>query len=219
MRLRERGHVPVVAPLFRIEHLPARIDADVQAILVTSRNGAMALAAADPGRSIPVFAVGEETAAALREAGFADVRSANGNAEALAGLVAASLDPLAGPVLHARGEDVRQSPLPALEAKGFATGEAILYRTMDVETLPPVAASCDTALVYSQLSAARLSRAWGARETALDIVAISRKALAPLRGAVFARTLRPASHPSEEAMLDLLDSLPKNPVAAARIRR
>ena len=216
-RLRERGHVPVVAPLVRIEQLPAAVP-EAQAILVTSRNGAAALAGATDARAVPVLAVGEATAATLRAEGFGDVRSADGDAAALAALAAASLDPAGGPVLHARGATVRHSPLPALQAAGFATGEAVLYRTVALDALPDVSA-CDTALVHSPASAERLVRALQDRDTALDVVAMSDAALVPLRGTAFARSLHAATHPSESAMLDLLDALPKKPVAAARFRR
>lgn len=211
-RLRAKGYGVVVAPLVRIERLPARITPGAQAILVTSRNGAEALALATPARATPVFAVGDATAAALRAAGFAQVRSADGDAQTLAALVMRSLDPAGGPVLHARGADIRRSPLTALRRNGFATAEAILYRTEDIATLPSAAVSCDTAFVYSPGSARRLAAAMSPR-AALDIVAISHAALAPLHDAPFGTGLHTALHPSEAAMIEILDALPKTPVA------
>ena len=208
-RLRERGYEAVVAPLVRFERLPARITPDAQAILVTSQNGARALVAATDLRMTPILAVGDATADILREAGFADVRSANGNARALAILAKDSLDPERGLVLHARGADVRHSPLAGLESAGFRTGDAILYRSVPLVHLPPEATACDTALVYSLGSARRLLAAM-LPDAALDIIAISDAALDPVRSAAFARGLYAAPHPSEDAMLAVLDALPKN---------
>ncbi len=217
-RLRARGHVPVVAPLVRIERLPARIDDAAQAILVTSRNGAAALAGATVNRMIPVLAVGDATAADLRAAGFAEVRSAGGDAGALSRLAARLLDPGGEAVLHVRGAEIRHSPLEGLRAAGFRTAEAILYRTIPVTGLPDSAAACDTALIYSPGSARRLLDAVDF-PASLHLIAISEAALAPLRDAPFAASLQAAGCPTEEAMLALLDGLPKNPVAAAPNRR
>jgi len=213
LRLRERGHRPIIAPLVRIEWLCAPIDADAQAILVTSRNGAAALAVSTDRRTLPILAVGDATAAALREAGFADVRSADGDAQALATLAAHSLDPARGPVVHARGAEIRYSPLVPLRQAGFATAEATLYRTHAIHTLPPEAAPCDTALIYSPGSARRLMAAMPARVAPMAIIAISEAALAPMRGAPFVAGLHAAPHPSEEAMLTLLDHLPQTSIA------
>jgi len=125
------------------------------------------------------------------------------------------LDPAHGPVLHARGAEIRRSPLVDLRATGFEVAEAILYRTEDIGTLPPSAATCDTALVYSPGSARRLAAALPPRAAPLDIVAISDAALAPLRDTPLRTTLHAAPHPSEAAMFELLATLPKNPVADA----
>ena len=210
--LRERGHIPVLAPLVRIERLPAHIDPGVQAILVTSRNGAASLAAATTERALPVLAVGEATAADLRAAGFADIRSADGDAEALGHLAARHLDPARGRVLHARGAEIRHSPLATLRRAGFDTAEAILYRTIPLTALPQEATACDTALVYSPGSARRLATVVPAT-LRLHVVGISEAAISPLYSLPFVASLHAAVHPSEVAMFDLLDALPKNPVA------
>ena len=59
--LAARGHQAVIAPLFRLQVLhppgdfPASL-ADCQAVLITSANGARALAEASEQRSKPIFA-------------------------------------------------------------------------------------------------------------------------------------------------------------------
>lgn len=203
-RLRALGHCVVIAPLVRIERLDAALPEQSQAILVTSHNGAEALAAAISLRSVPVLAVGNATAQALQDAGFAHVRSANGDASALSALAMASLNPRAGPVIHARGAEIRRSPLTPLNQAGFTTAEAILYRTVALRQLPPDALTCDTALIYSPGSARRLCQAYPADAHPLDLITISDAARKPLENAPFARTLHTATHPSEDAMIDLL---------------
>src|SRR5204862_7611070 len=65
--LGQRGHVAVIAPLFRLDilHPPgdfAAALASCQAVLLTSANGVRALAEASEQRSSPIFAVGDTTA-------------------------------------------------------------------------------------------------------------------------------------------------------------
>ncbi|MEE8274408.1 MAG: uroporphyrinogen-III synthase, partial [Alphaproteobacteria bacterium] len=76
-----RGVEALVEPLLEIVPLnPGDFDlAGVQAALLTSANGARALAAATGSRDVPVLAVGEATAAAARAAGFAEVAVAGGD--------------------------------------------------------------------------------------------------------------------------------------------
>ncbi len=59
-----------------------------QALIVTSRNALRALSAhrhLDKARKLPLFAVGEATAAAARELGFAEVTPGPGTGAGLAG--------------------------------------------------------------------------------------------------------------------------------------
>lgn len=207
-RLRERGHIPVIAPLVRIEQLSAVIESDAQAILVTSRNGAAALAAVNTVRTTTVLAVGDATAADLRGVGYANVHSAGGDAEALAHLAVRLLDPSNGPVVHARGAEIRHSPLAFLRQAGFQTIESILYRTLPIDTLPDTATACDTTLVYSPGSGTRLAKA-ASHAARFHIIGISQAALTPLSSHPCAISLHAAPHPTEDAMLTLLDALPE----------
>src|ERR671923_2593598 len=109
--LSERGHSAVIAPLFRLEILqpPPGFGAALaacQAVLVTSANGARALAEASEQRGRPIYAVGDTTAATAEGLGFGTVTSAAGDGAALADLVRSRLDPQGGPLLHVSGMDV-----------------------------------------------------------------------------------------------------------------
>ncbi len=93
-RLRARGFEVLLAPMLRFEPVAFQDDADARygAVIVTSAN---ALRAIEPHLAgsrllkLPLFAVGEHTAAAARDAGFAEVIAAEGDAAALRELVLA----------------------------------------------------------------------------------------------------------------------------------
>jgi uroporphyrinogen-III synthase len=79
--LRRRGHDVLIEPMLAIQPLPdAPFEpAGAQAILLTSANGARALAGRAVPRTLPVFAVGDATARAAADAGFGRVESAGGD--------------------------------------------------------------------------------------------------------------------------------------------
>jgi len=117
--LRARGYDVIVAPLLHIEILSdAELgDGPWAAILVTSANAVRAIAAHRRRAefcAVPVYAVGRRSAQAMREAGFADVASADGNVSDLANLVAARVKPGA-PLLYLAGEE-RSGDLAGLRA-------------------------------------------------------------------------------------------------------
>ncbi|MBV9201420.1 MAG: uroporphyrinogen-III synthase, partial [Alphaproteobacteria bacterium] len=79
--LAARGVETLVEPLIAIHyHAPGAIDlAGAQAVLCTSANGVRALARGSGERGIPLFAVGDATAARARAEGFRRVESAGGD--------------------------------------------------------------------------------------------------------------------------------------------
>ena len=111
--------VPVAGPSLNL--------ADVQAVLVTSANGARALAKAGERRDIPVFAVGDQSGRVARDLGFKRVESAGGDVNTLARLVSAGLDPAAGPLLHAAGSVQAGDLAGQLRPLGFEVRVVPLY--------------------------------------------------------------------------------------------
>src|SRR5438094_9644996 len=73
--IRQRGFVPVLAPLLEVERRPVRWPPQTAALVLTSGN---AIVAMEQGRDVPVFTVGDATAARAHQAGFTDVTSARG---------------------------------------------------------------------------------------------------------------------------------------------
>ncbi|MFN0044292.1 MAG: uroporphyrinogen-III synthase [Alphaproteobacteria bacterium] len=136
--LAARGVECQIAPVFEIVETGAPVPLEgVQAVLATSANGARALAGATARREIPVFAVGDATAEALRAAGFAAVESARGASGDLAGLVRARLDPAGGTLVHVCGREVAGDLVGALLGLGFKVERAVLYEARPLAALDP----------------------------------------------------------------------------------
>ncbi len=143
-RLAEAGHAVLRAPLLRLAFPdpPPPLPLDrVQALIATSRNGLRALARMDEttrarARTLPLFAVGESTAALAREMGFAEPHVGSGTAKALAPLIARHCDPARGPLLHLAGDRLAGDLAGALAESGLSLVQPVLYSMEEAETLP-----------------------------------------------------------------------------------
>jgi uroporphyrinogen-III synthase len=132
-----RGFSALVQPMLEIRTLdgpPLNLEG-VQALLCTSANGVRATAARTTRRDLPVLAVGDATARAARDAGFAHVESAGGDVEGLARLAAGRLDPAAGRLLHAAGTAVAGDLAGDLGRAGFTVERHVLYAAEPVTEL------------------------------------------------------------------------------------
>jgi uroporphyrinogen-III synthase len=217
--LSQRGHAAVIAPLFRLDilHPPGDFAAALaacQAVLLTSANGARALAEASEQRSKPVFAVGDTTAATAEGLGFTAVTSASGDSAALAELIAQRLDPKAGPLVHVSGVDVAGE----IVANGFEVRRFALYEAREADALPDSARAAlqaralDAATFFSPRASAlfaRLVTAAGLADACriVSAVAISPAAAQPLAALPFKTTVA-AARPTRQAVLDEIDRLP-----------
>ena len=201
-KLRALGHEPVVAPLLEVHALPGPVDLDgVAALAFTSANGVRAFAGRSPERALPIFTVGDATAAAARKAGFADVASASGGLDALADLIAAHARHLRGAVL-APGPREPAGDLPrALAAQGVTARAVALYETLPVHP-PRGMGPVDAVLIHSPKAAERLAIVMG-DQTGPAAYCISAAAAAPLAGHPFAK-VEWAAHPDEDSLLALL---------------
>lgn len=140
-RLGRDGVQCVLAPLLSIEPVDqAHLDPDgVQAVLLTSANGARALAKLTSRRDIRILAVGSSTAHQAKIDGFADVLAAGGDVASLAGLARAELVPDGGRLVHVAGSVQAGDLSGMLERDGFAIERLVAYRAVTTETLPDVA--------------------------------------------------------------------------------
>ena len=99
--------------------------------------------AAHPDRAtalrLPLYAVGEATAEAAWDLGFAEVTAGPGTAAGLARLIAREVAPERGPLVHLAGETLAFDLEAALGAHGFTVRKAVLYRAVPAKALPPEA--------------------------------------------------------------------------------
>ena len=225
--LAERGHTPVIAPLFRLEflHPPAEFSAALaacQAVLLTSANGARAFAEASAQRGRPILAVGDTTASTAEGLGFSDVVSASGDFSALADLVRQRLDPKDGPLVHVAGRDVAFDFADVLEPAGFEVKRFTLYDAREETTLPESARAAlearalDAITFFSPRAAsvfASMVEDAGLAANLRDVtaIAISPAALAPAAGLPFKAAVA-AARPTRQAVLDEIDRLAEAPV-------
>ena len=140
-RLRAAGHQVLVEPMMDIVFTePQAPDlAGVQGLVFTSANGVRAFCRQTGDRTRAVYAVGPATAAAARDAGFSEVRQADGDVAALAECIAARADPSAGALLHVAGSHVAGDLAGRLAASGFTLARAVLYEARAREVLSTAA--------------------------------------------------------------------------------
>lgn len=143
-RVRALGHDPLAAPLIETRPLPAAPPdlAGVATLAFTSAAGVRAYADLHAGRDLPVFAVGDATAAAARGAGFGAVHHADGNARDLAALLLRAAP--AGRVLVPGAREPAFDLPAALAAAGVPATALPLYETHPVRP-PPAAALAELA--------------------------------------------------------------------------
>ncbi len=135
--LYDHGIDAVMEPMMTVEPVlgPPMDLSGIQAIALTSANGARAFAARSAERSLPVFAVGEATARTARSLGFAHVEQGGGDVEALGALISGRCQPDAGAILHAAGRTVAGDLVGRLTGLGFSCRRETVYRTQRVAAL------------------------------------------------------------------------------------
>lgn len=206
-RLLALGMEPVVRPLLTIQTLsPELPDLDAFAALAfTSVNGVAAFAGLSARRDRPVFAVGDATAQAARDVGFARVDSADGDLGALARRIAAGA---AGPVLAAVAETPAGDLAAAVRRAGGGATVGVgvqavaVYRARSTGAAPPDL--FDAVLVHSPRAGRALANAGGAVFATAVIAAISPAAAAPLQALGLSPAV--AAAPREDALLDVLQA-------------
>jgi uroporphyrinogen-III synthase len=213
-RVAALGHSPVIAPVLEIETLRGGLGGlnRIAATILTSRNAVAACPVLCHGR--PAFAVGDATAARARALDFTDVRSASGDAAALAVLVADALPRQTGPLFLPAGHRQAQDLARDLRERGFRVIRRVAYRAKPALVLPDVArlqlnnGNITVMLFFSAETArhfVRLVRAAGLVDSveSIEAVSISDRATMPLRGLPW-RRISVAAQPNQDAMLALL---------------
>jgi len=214
-RLEALSHRAVLAPMLQFEAIPLPESLpEPAAIAFTSANAIVPVEASPASRhwrKLPVFCVGDRTAAAARAAGFADVRSAEGDVAELARLMIGTLSPGFGPILYAAAEQRRGDLDGELVRAGHVVDLVETYRMRPADELPPPAATAlrqgtlDGVLLYSNRTALTL---WQLAEAAGLGEAVARLPAFALSPAVLAglafETAATAGSPNEDALFALL---------------
>ncbi|MGV2978329.1 uroporphyrinogen-III synthase [Roseibium alexandrii] len=216
-RLRALGHEADEMPLLQFCPCPPpSFDlAGVDALAVTSRRAVDAIihhAQLTQLTSLPAFTVGDKTAAACREAGFEDVRSADSDVAGLANLILSSAGSDLRKVLYLSAEQ-RSGDLGGLVEKGgIACQNLPVYRMEPVPDLPKTVFAglankdYDGVLVFSRRTGEILATLLTAHLpehifSNLPVYAISDQAAAGLEGF---GDVYIARAPREDALFDLL---------------
>ena len=218
--LSARGHEPVLAPLLEIEFLP---DVDLnldgaQALIITSRNALRALAAhraVEQALRLPLFAVGEATARAARDLGFAEVTIGPGTAAGLAPLIRREVHPDSGALVHLSGEALAFDLKPVLEEEGFDFRRPVLYRSHPAPALSDeIVAGLTTGAIGAVIlmspqtakTFATLAERHGVVTQAKGLVCYCLSQTVAEAVTPLGLTVRVPAHPREEDVLALVDS-------------
>lgn len=204
-RLRDIGFEPIVAPLLTIQHLTPPVPDLVPfaALAFTGINGVVAFAALTPRRDLQVLAVGDATAQAAHDAGFADVRSASGDLHALARLIAGAIADAA--VLVPQAETPAgdfTAALAAAGARNVSVHSLTVYRAIETSVAAP--ALFDAVLIHSPRAGKALTKLHHAPLAQAVLACISPAAAAPL--AALGLTPVVAKSPDETSLLTILNT-------------
>ena len=222
--LRARGFDVLRAPMLRFEPVAVHEDMNARysAVIVTSANALRGIEPHLKGHrmlELPLFAVGDHTAAAARRAGFTHVVSANGDAANLRDLVLASLKAKelkkASTLLYLAGAEIARDLASELEESGFRVVTQTTYRMIAVKSLPRetcdafAANQVEAVLHYSQRSARAFldaARAAGVEISALAIpqCCISATVASVVRDAGATQVVVAAT-PDENALFEALE--------------
>jgi len=221
--LRAKGFDVLRAPMLRFEPVAVHEDMNARysAVMVTSANALRGVEPLLKGHrmlELPLFAVGDHTAAAARRAGFTHVVSANGDAANLRDLVLASLKAKevkkASTLLYLAGAELARDLASDLEESGFRVVTQTTYKMTAVTSLPRetcdafAANQVEAVLHYSQRSARAFldaARAAGVEISALAIpqCCISATVASVLRDAGATQVVVAAT-PDENALFEAL---------------
>ena len=221
--LRARGVDVLRAPMLRFEPVPFQDDADANygAVIVTSANALRAITphlAASRLLKLPLYAVGENTAAAARDAGFGEVIASKGDAGALRDLVLASATSKrlkrASPILYLAGADLARDLAGDLGENGFTVVTQTTYRMVPAPSLPQdvcdafVAHEIEAVLHYSRRSARAFLEAARAGGVEISALALPQCCISPAVAAVLrdagATQVTAAASPDENALFEAL---------------
>jgi len=214
----ELGLIPVSAPMLHLQatDLPMPDLADFGALVFTSANGVRffseRLGVAHRARALTAYCVGPATLEAAQLAGFTNCQHGDGNAEDLADLIIRHRAPSEGKLLHIANAAAAGDLAQSLGHSGFEVDFLPLYAAEPTQIaqaeITQIMAMPEPAITL--IHSAKAAEAFAAlyilpAGNAHRLVAVSRKAAAPLQNAGFARTAI-AARPNEAALMTALSA-------------
>ena len=215
--LQARGHTTISEPLLTIRFTdgPPINEKGIQALVLTSANGARAAARRTAHRDIPIFAVGTSTAAEARTHGFTHISQSNGlGVPGLVAHICGSAIAAAGDLLHVTSEHPAGDLSGALATHGFQVKTLRAYISRPPEALSQglqseiLSRQISAALFFSPRTAGTFSSLVTAARLdshcqAISALALSQNVANSLQPLIFRKVLL-AQTTSTAAMLDLL---------------
>ena len=213
----------VLSPVLLFEPVPFHDKADIRydAVLVTSANALRAVAdhpSLAAWRKLRLFAVGEATADAARQAGFSNILVADGDGASLRDLVTAKLKKR-GTLCYLAGEVLSRDLAGELDERGYTVITHTAYRMVPVQQLAPdVVAAFNADRIEAVLHFSRRSaRAFfdAARGSGVEISALAlphcciSEAVANVAREAGAAQIAVARAPDERSTLDALERMVK----------
>lgn len=153
-KLEAAGHTAVLAPIMRPERVTFDMPTDDRSLIVTSKNAVHFGLRSIKDLSRPIYAVGDATADAVRDLGFANVTVGPGNVKGLIEILSEH-GSVPRPYTYLRGETVSYDLTGAITAAGGNCVDAVVYRMQACPELPKPASDLlrageiDAALFYS----------------------------------------------------------------------
>lgn len=220
-RLEALGNQVTVAPMLDIYvlddakvEIEAALDQNPQAIILTSGNGARALAHLTDRRDIPVIAVGEASAMAARHRGFTADFCANGDVEKLEEYIRSHCDKDNGPLLHIAGSVVAGDLKTHLQADGYSVERVTGYLAKPIvllsETLKDQIRDgvFDAVMFYSPRTADVFLQHVKAEELSECFEEVSAYCLSPRVAETIAslswKSVHQAQYPTQDGIISLL---------------
>lgn len=196
-RWERAGFEALIAPLLSVqkvefnEPIPRN-----RALIFTSANGVRYSELTGDDRT--VYAIGESTEKAARQAGFVNVTTSGGNWKTLLKVI----DKRDKKITHISGRHVRGRIVEALNAQGFSASRRIVYETIPVSDCPEEVSDCDAIALYSPRATETLIRVAPKLAIQADVYCLSEAVAAPLKeGAAYWSRMHVATEPTEGALI------------------
>jgi uroporphyrinogen-III synthase len=132
-QLRATGVPVLIEPLLEVHAHPEALPdlSGITTLVTTSANAIHVLAITTVDRTLPLWCVGEASAATAKSYGFQKVQTAAGSVQSLLDCLRLEDKKVVGQILYLRGDVIRFDLKQALLEKGYKIQEACLYQTQE----------------------------------------------------------------------------------------